>query len=399
MKKKFSLRLLLLLSLALLFVASVVVLSACNQDEDPFEFVAGQGNTVQVVLDSLKNGVIDYRLKPGSPIPEPGVTKDTTAPVAEGFLFDGYYEGTINDDGEVEYGEKWDFSRKVDKDTTLYGKWLIQYKIRVNYILNGQLQDRSESTNVSGNAETVNTIKQPVWQGNTYVQMFLDKDCTEPLVVSKDQPFAHGCTQEDPVRDVYAQFIEGSWTLVRTASDLTTINGGSRLYLMNDIDMSSLNQDGVTKMSAAESFSGVIEGNGYTISNMHYYRQGATGTGYTSYCIGLFAQINGATIRNITFENCSVSGSIRKQSPEYMYGFIAGRTLVGTEQHRESTFENISFVNCELKPLEFNILGVSDIEAERDKIEQNFFIGDGSYSDVVAQNFAALTKLVLGNNK
>lgn len=393
MKKQISLRFILILCLTLLFVTSIVVLAGCNQEEDPNEFVQEQGNTVQVVLDSLKdkiiadsvgkvsNGYIDYRLKDGSPVPQPGVTKDTSAPILEGYVFDGYYEGTIDEDGNVIYGEKWDFSRKVTESMTLYGKWLVQYKIRVNCVLDGKLGDHSEESGVSGNAETVTSIKQPVWAGNTFVQMFVDEACTQPLVVSKEQPFAHGCTQDDAVCDVYAQFIEGSWTLVRTAADLRSISAGSRLYLMNDIDMSSLNtlEGGYTNITAANSFSGVIEGNGHTISNLHYFREGKrTGTvDFTAYCIGLFSQVNKATIRNITFENCSVGGVVQLQntiSNEYFYGFIAGNA------EGECTFDGIKFVNCELEPLQFNImlLNAEQNEAERAKLEQNNFIGQGS---------------------
>lgn len=401
MKKRISLRFILILCLTLLFVTSVAILAGCNQDEDPNEFVEGQGNTVQVVLDSLQdkliagsvdkvsNGYIDYRLKSGSPVPQPGVTKNTSAPVLEGYVFDGYYEGEVNEDGSITYGEKWDFSRKVTESMTLYGKWLVQYKIRVNFVLDGKLVGKYEESGVSGNAETVTSIKDPIWtdenKNYTYVQMFADEACTEPLVVSREQPFAHGCTQDNTVCNVYAQFIEGRWTLVRTASNLKTINAGSNLYLMNDIDMSELNtlDGGRTDITVANIFSGIIEGNGHTISNLHYFRQGKkTGTmDYTAYCFGLFAQISDATIRNVTFENCSVGGVVQMRnniSEEYFYGFIAGYA------EGNCTFEGINFVNCELKPLQFNIALLSDAEneAERAKLEQNNFIGQGSdYQD------------------
>lgn len=406
MKKR--LKTLCLACLTLILLLSVTILVACNDEIDPNEFVTEQGNTVQVILDSLQdplikdgvdkvtNGWLDYRIKPDSPIPQPGVTPNTTAPVLAGFIFDGYYEGEMNDDGTVTYGEKWDFTRKVSEPMTLYGKWIIQYRIRVNFVLDGVLQNRSEDVLVVDNTETVTSVKDPSWSGNTFVQIFTDAECTEPLIASNEQPFTHGCTQDNPIREVYAQFIEGSWTLVKTASDLKTINPGSRLYFMNDIDMSSMFSDekGFTDISVSESFSGVIEGNGHTISNLHYFREGSKGNSYTSYCIGLFAQVTGATIRNITFENCSVSGSIQFQNinGEYLYGFIAGRATKGndptTNTPKECVFEDITFVNCEceLKLLQFNIplLTPEQNEAEKAKVEHNFFIGQGSdYQPIV----------------
>lgn len=393
MTKKISFRLLLLICLTLLCVASLVTLAACSTEEDPEDFVNQQGNTVRVLLDSIKSGVIDYRIKPGSPIPQPGVTPNTTAPTAEGFIFDGYYTGTKDANGNVTYGEKWDFSTKVNKDITLYGKWLKQYVVRVNFVLDGKLQDSGENYNVTNNATTISALRDPTWTGNTFVQLYRDKECKQELVISTQSPFEHGCTQENPICNIYAKFIEGSWTLVRTATDLRSINAGSRLYLMNDIDMSPLYKNGRTDITAADSFGGVIEGNGYTISNLHYVREGSS-TGaisYSHYCVGLFAQLNKATIRNITFENCSVEGSIRRQNSEYFYGFIAGRAL------GECTFENISFVNCELKELQFNIatLNSEQNEAEKEKLEQGFFVGDGSdYQPSVKNNIEALKALV-----
>ena len=388
-------RLITLIILALIVVTSVVVLAACSDDTDPNEYVTGQGNTIKVILDSVKSGVIDYRLKPGSPIPEPGKTSGTTAPIAEGFVFDGYYQGTKNDDGSITYGEKWDFTRKVTEDMTLYGKWLIQYKIRINYVLDGVLQQgQGSETKVANNSETITNLNDPSWSGNTFVQLYSDLECTQELTISRDNPFAHGCTQDNPICNVYAKFIEGRWTLIRTASELLRISSGARLYLMNDIDMSSLMKDVVTDMTADSEFKGIIDGNGHKILNLHYYREGkrTLPVDYTSYCIGLFAQLNGATIRNITFENCSVSGLVQAKNDVYMYGFLAGRAT------GECKFENISFVNCELKTLQFKISGLSaeDNEAERDNLDTNFFVGYGSdyQPNIVSDTMATVARLV-----
>ena len=369
-------KLLIVLFLSLIFVLCVATLTACNKNTDPNQFVTDQGNTIKVQLDSLKSGVLDYRLKPGSPIPEPGKTSGTTAPVAEGYIFDGYYEGTKAEDGSIIYGNKWDFSRKVTEDITLYGKWQIQYKIHINFVIDGKLQERSDDVNVPGNAMQITSLKEPSWTGNTFVQMYTDKECTQELVVSYEQPFVHGCTQESPVCNVYAKFMEGMWTLVRNTVDLRTISAGDRLYLLDDIDMSSLTKDDYTDMTIAANFSGVIEGNGHKISNLNYYRKGTTGREQeTNYSVGLFARVINATIRNVTFENCSVQGAIGQSSGEYFYGFIAGMA------QGECTFENITFVNCQLKPLIFDFVGGLTAEqetAERAKIEQGIFVGEGS---------------------
>ena len=369
-------KLLILLLLSLVFALGVAMLAACNRNVDPSQFVTDQGNTVKVQLDSIKSGVLDYRLKPGSPIPEPGVTAGTTAPVAEGYIFDGYYEGQKAADGSITYGNKWDFSKTVTEDLTLYGKWQIQYKIHINYVLDGQVQQQGEEVNITGNAARITSIKEPSWTGNTYIQTYLDAACTQELTVSSTQPFEHGCTQENPVCNVYAKFMQGRWTLIRNAVDLRTINAGSNLYLMNDIDMSTLvNTNGYTNITIAADFSGTIEGNGCKISNLNYYRKGTTGIDReTNYCVGLFARLINATIKNITFENCSVQGAVGQTSNEYFYGFMAGKA-------DSCTFENITLDNCALQPLLFDVVGGLTTEqqaAEQEKIEQGVFVGDGS---------------------
>ena len=369
--KKFT-KILLLALCATLFATSVALLAACKRSEDPNQFVQEQGNTVKAVLDSLKSGVLDYRLKPGSPIPEPGVTKDTTAPTATGFVFAGYYEGTLNDDGTVSYGKKWDFSDKVYEDITLYGKWEVQYRIHFNYLLDGTLSEEDSYFNIGDNAAEITFVSVPSWTGNTFVQLFSDEQCTEPFEVSADKPFAHGCTQQEPVCELYAQFISGSWTLIRQASDLRSVSAGARLYLMNDIDMSSLaDEDGYTKMTAPNVFNGVIEGNGHVISNLNYLRQNALGTGAASMYIGLFSQLNGATIRNVTFKDCSVQGRIVNNLPQnYFYAFMAG------EAHGDCVFENIVLDNCVLKEMLFG--SSFDVEKEKDKIVEGTFVAEGN---------------------
>ena len=376
-----------------------MLLVACNEDEDPNEFVQGQGNTVQVLLDSrldslvkdsaskMTNGLIDYRLKPGSLIPEPGVTKDTKAPVLEGFLFVGYFEGTVKDDGTVEFGAKWDFSRHVSKNMTLYGKWEVQYKIRINYVLNGQLVvGQYEDVNVADNAASVVAIKEPStsWSQQiiTFVQLYDNVSCAKghEIVVSAAKPFEHGCTEETPICNVYAQFIEGDWLIVRKATDLKTIYAGSQIYLLADVDMSQLgiDSDGYTKWNIPEDFIGIIEGNGYTISNLNFKRKGTTATSrpITNYSFGLFAVVNNATVRNVTFKDCIVTGVVQKTNDEYFYGFFAGQAT------GECTFENITFDNVKCAELKFELL-VGELTpeeelAERAHVTQGVFVGEGS---------------------
>ncbi|MCM1194555.1 MAG: hypothetical protein NC332_01330, partial [Firmicutes bacterium] len=323
-------RKLLLIALLCVCLAAIVALCACQDGSDPEEYVNGQGNDVRVLLDSLKDGVRDFRLKSGSPMPEPGATgSGVSAPVASGFIFRGYYEGVKNDDGTVTYGDKWDFSRKVTSSMTLYAKWDIKYKIRINYVTNGVVGDLYSDMEIDDNADRVSTIKEPTWNNYTFLNLYSDVECKNVLKPSVSDPYFHGCTQENPVANVYATFIEGTWSLVYGASDMRTINAGSRFYLMNDIDFSELNdsETGLTEITIKRgTFTGAIEGNGHTISNLHYYINGemsSSSPGATNF--GLFSRISNVSVTNVTFKDCSVGGVInRKTNDEYTYGFFAG---------------------------------------------------------------------------
>lgn len=390
---------LILIVLVLVLVTSVTALVACKQETDPNDFFQQKGNTIQVILDSrmdplvadsaskISNGYIDYRLKPGSPIPEPGgedadpeLMDKGKRPILTGYIFDGYYEGVLNDDGTVTFGDRWDFSRKVTESMTLYGKWFIQYKIRINYVLDGVVQPNDfKEVSVADNNPTIMSISTITWANHTFMQLYRDAECREELTISRTQPFEHKCTQENPVCNIYAKFIDGDWLLVRNATDLTRISAGVNLYFMDNIDMSELNSDdGRTIITVDEEYIGTIEGNGYTISNLHFKREGkrTLPIDYTTYSLGLFARLNGATIRNITFKDCSVTGVINRQNSEgyYLYGFIAG-SVTG-----ECTFDDVKFDNCELRAMQFNLplLSAEQIEAERGKIETKLFVGEGS---------------------
>lgn len=365
----------LLLLLLVVVCAVALCLCACNEDVDPEEVVNDRGNTVQVILDNVKIASRDFRLKPNSPVPEPGVTKNAgDAPTVNGFIFVGYYEGTKAADGTITYGEKWDFSKKVSANMTLYAKWDIQYRVRINFVIDGNVTDVSTDVAVPANAAQLTSLKDPVWNNHTYVAMYSDSECNNPLTVDSNNPFVHGCTQSNPVADVYAKFIEGVWTLVYTAADMRTISPGTRLYLMNDIDCT-----GVDISISRNTFSGAIVGNGHTISNLNYVANGETNTSARAYNFGLFTQVTGVEIRDVTFANCSVGGVINRICNEYNYGFIAGSA--SESEDKTNTFSNITFVNCVMNELTFGERLGLDAEkqtAELLKVEKGNFIASGS---------------------
>lgn len=105
------------------------------------------------------------------------------------------------------------------------------------------------------------------------------------------------------------------YTAVKTIADLYAIrnNPSGKYILMNDIDLSDATKSGGdydcgTGWDSIETFSGVLDGNGYRIVGMHIFgevkRQGADGF-YGTY-IGLFRQTRNATIRNLGMVDCDI---------------------------------------------------------------------------------------------
>lgn len=89
-----------------------------------------------------------------------------------------------------------------------------------------------------------------------------------------------------------------------TAEDLNLIRSdlSAKYILMNDIDMSSIsNWEPIASdiQALTDGFSGVLDGNGYTIKNL-------TSNGHSN--SGLFAYVCDGTVMNLSMENVSVNG-------------------------------------------------------------------------------------------
>ena len=111
------------------------------------------------------------------------------------------------------------------------------------------------------------------------------------------------------------------YTLIKTAQDLDNIrnNLSGKYILMNDIDLSSYsNWDPIGKISAdgsvATGFTGILDGNGYSIKNMNINDPvDIEPDSFTSDAAifkvcnnGLFSVTNGAEIKNVNIENAEI---------------------------------------------------------------------------------------------
>jgi hypothetical protein len=178
-------------------------------------------------------------------------------------------------------------------------------------------------------------------------------------------------------RVVYMQFTEGSFVSVKSANDLKV--GGKYGFFDTDaqgnrIDGYTLDADidlsGVT-FTMSESFSGIINGNGHTLSNLTVAVKGKRIDSDTSKQLGLAAIMDGATFNDVTFENSALTVDVK-----------AGIKVTGGLFAAEG--KNVTFNNCR-----FNGLFISS--GKGDDGSARYALGDlfGSASDIVFNNCSA----------
>lgn len=224
-----------------------------------------------------------------------------------GYKLDGWYTTKTQNGEETVYSGKWDF--ETDKVTTegitLYAKWSKAISLTYNVCY---LDEQSQQKVVLGTYNVVAGDKFSDYMdyarrrsGYAFLGAFKDADGGD-----WDENFTHPGGESDLAVDVYATYVKGIFSVVRTADELKRAKSAN-IYLMSDIDM------GGAELSFAD-YRKVFEGNGHTISNFKIsYSSGRydlvndfEDENNKSLCISLFGNAENATIRNVNFANASV---------------------------------------------------------------------------------------------
>ena len=117
--------------------------------------------------------------------------------------------------------------------------------------------------------------------------------------------------------------IAQGYTVIKTAQDLDNIRNDldGKYILMNDIDLSSYsNWDPIGDYDSGASFTGLLDGNGYTISNLTINRPDEDGVGLFV-LIGVHTDSYVGRVQNLGFENANITGA---KSVGPLAGFSAG---------------------------------------------------------------------------
>lgn len=300
---------------------SAVGLTGCSQHRLMQEDLVDMGFVYEVVFD-LAGGKIGERetsilqVKDNSYLPQPGSTPLIAAPVREGYTLNAYYRGEKDENGNITYGERWDFAKdRVTSDLTLYAKWNENYSLVVHY---GENFSKSKQFSVSqsseGEPKPVNSLNL---SDVTVVAYYADQAKTQEITL----PYTPPCTAENIQCHIYAETLDGNWKIIKTAGDFS-IYSATNVYFMADIDFKG------EEISFPDNYSGKFYGNGYKMSNFKVVRELKNKYDVSA---GLFTELSSdAEIKDITFENAELEVSLLNPVvTDYYAGMLAGRAAEG----------------------------------------------------------------------
>lgn len=210
-------------------------------------------------------------------------------------------DGTLKkgEDGRVLLSAAWDFkTQRVEKDMTLYAELKPNSRL---IIKGGDTDVELKSENFMGQPAPRPDVLEPTKSGHTFFEYYEDESCTVPFV----WPYAF----EEENKTIYAKFIEGDWTVVRTAEEFNGALDATEkkpIYLSADLDFT----DVAWKPNRA--FGLEINGNGHTVRNIDIRFEFNRNS--QNQMLALFGSMNGANVHDIAFENVVMSANVRIDS-------------------------------------------------------------------------------------
>ncbi len=357
--KKIKLKAILISALCLLCLFAA---TACEESYDPLK----DGYTATVIYDFNGEQFDDiqsktYRYKPDTPIIEPSTELNAVgliAPSKKGYHISGWYTAETDEnnepikvEGKYQLSEEtWDFDsdRSGGENSLIYlvARWSKNYTFTVDVgedARNAKVEDKV-NTNYSKASGLSRPGIDPKWTGHTlYYYYYYEKD-GKPVL--KDEGGKKTriydstwdtlvISDETPEITVYVEWLEGDWVIVTSASELGKykVKSNKNYILDNDIDFNGSDFSGI------QAFKGTFDGNGYTIKNFVHSESPSSGEEF-----GLFSFTGSGTVKNLTFENCTVSYSFSILPPSGKFS-VAFMSANGGDVSR---FADLNFVGCAL---------------------------------------------------
>ena len=248
------------------------------------------------------------------------------------YHIEGWYKTKTENDGEVVYSDKWDFETdKVDNTgVTLYAYW----KKNTTYSYEVCYRNTDGSETVLGSYE--------VSAGDTFDDYlnYAKKRYGYTAIGFKTatgedwaQSYTHPGGEESLAVQVFVEYIEGNYSLVRTLDDLKK-NKKNNIYLLADIDLQG-------EAFSFDNYNKTFIGNGHTISNFKINYDARTLTEVDGenncLCISLFGNTKGAVIKDVNFENVQVNVITGSTKTKKIYVTPLATSMT------ETTVENVAF--------------------------------------------------------
>ena len=298
-------RLLILISILTLALTLTFALSGCSGSTDDLEgknivTFKVNGGILNYGTSSTKTSV-NFAYYPGTYILDPSKDIPNYSISRSGYDFTGWYT-----DEACTPSSKWDFSTPFEESTlTLYAGWekSIIYTYSVYYVdeTSGEPVKLGDYNALAG--DTFSDWKDVAEEraGYTCIGYYSDKELTTPW----DESFAHPGGEVDLDIPVYAEYIEGEWELAGNYEQLKRAVTIGNVYLTADIDCEG------KEFSVGTAFSGIFNGNGYTVSNFKVSKGGTkpTPTSAIFRRLTATAEITNVTFANVTYDFTEISAS------------------------------------------------------------------------------------------
>lgn len=299
-----------------------------------------------------------------------------------GYHIEGWYRTkTTNADGSVTYSDKWDFSndRMTIDGVELYAKW--EENRTYKYELYYKDEVTGEDIYLDGVVVKEGSKFDDILLKNKTVKGYTSLGYLDEQGNPWNSNFTHPGGDADLTIKVYLNLVKGEYTVVRNARQFkNAISRNQNVYLMNDIDF-----DGDELVF--NSYSGLIEGNGYTISNFEIdyndQKSGLKGdlddpsSPANFLYVSLFFELKDATIKNINFSDVIVDISTRNpQIKNIVFAALAIKA-------ENTTISNVTFTG------EFKISQAP--ECEKEIILDKFYYKDYENVEVSEDSNASIT--------
>ena len=348
---------------ACLLLMSVLFVTGCAEEANPYDVNDAEGYNVSVRYDA--NGGI-FTTNTSVIVDSYDVTKtggeialiapddsrrgnDAFAAVKNGYFLAGWYaERTDAGDGNYTYAGLWDFESdtlKVSGDAsssaepalTLYAAWIPLFEIEFYALDSGEYLDR-----VSFNPITAGELKVPAWDeetgtiemynfparsGYTFNGAYYDAAGTEAVDTETiahpgTVNYADG-TVKDHVMKLYVEWTEGEWYHIYNVEqflDNASVNGNYVIHA--DLDFSE--EIWPTSLMYG-TFTGSIQGNGHTFSNIEVIQ-----TNNSKVNAGLFGSLaENAAVTDLTLDNVAFTVKAGARMVGTSFGLLTG-SLSGT---------------------------------------------------------------------